>query len=143
MRAVLQRAEEASVEVGGEIVSRLGAPGLVALVAAHKDDTDADIAKMAARIQNLRILEGEESVLQSDAPVMVVSQFTLYGRTRKGSRPSWSDAAPAPVAEPMVDKLVDLLRESGLRVVTGRFGEMMKVSLVNDGPFTVIVDTKE
>lgn len=143
MRAVLQRAEEASVEVGGEIVSRLDAPGLVALVAAHKDDTDADIAKMAARIQNLRILEGEESVLQSDAPVMVVSQFTLYGRTRKGSRPSWSDAAPAPVAEPMVDKLVDLLRESGLRVVTGRFGEMMKVSLVNDGPFTVIVDTKE
>ena len=91
----------------------------------------------------MRILEGEESVLQSDAPVMVVSQFTLYGRTRKGSRPSWSDAAPAPVAEPMVDKLVDLLRESGLRVVTGRFGEMMKVSLVNDGPFTVIVDTKE
>lgn len=143
MRAVLQRAEEASVEVGEEIVSRLDAPGLVALVAAHKDDTDADIAKMAARIQNLRILEGEESVLQSDAPVMVVSQFTLYGRTRKGSRPSWSDAAPAPVAEPMVDKLVDLLRESGLRVVTGRFGEMMKVSLVNDGPFTVIVDTKE
>lgn len=86
MRAVLQRAETASVSVGGEVIGRLDSPGLVALVAAHKEDAEADIAKMAARIQNLRILPGEESVAGSGAPVMVISQFTLYGRT-KGRAP--------------------------------------------------------
>ena len=74
---------------------------------------------------------------------MVISQFTLYGRTKKGARPSWSDAAPAQVAEPMIDRLVELLREDGVEVATGRFGAMMKVALVNDGPFTVIVDTRD
>ena len=143
MRAVLQRAETASVSVEGEVIGRLDSPGLVALVAAHKEDAEADIAKMAARIQNLRILPGEESVAGSGAPVMVISQFTLYGRTKKGARPSWSDAAPAQVAEPMIDRLVELLREDGVEVATGRFGAMMKVALVNDGPFTVIVDTRD
>ncbi len=143
MKAVLQRAESASVEVDGEVVGQLSAPGLVALVAAHKEDAEADVMKMAARIQNLRILPGEESVAGSGAPVLVVSQFTLYGRTKKGARPSWSDAAPAQIAEPLVDRLVELLRERGVQVETGRFGAMMKVALVNDGPFTVIVDTRD
>lgn len=143
MRAVLQRVTHASVSVEGEVVGQIDRPGLVALVAAHRDDTDADVQKMAARIRNLRILEGEVSVGETGAPVLLVSQFTLYGRTKKGSRPSWSDAAPGPVAEPMVEDLVELLRASGTEVATGRFGAMMQVALVNDGPFTVIVDTRD
>lgn len=143
MRAVLQRAREASVTVGGEVVGRIDRPGLVALVAAHKEDTHADVEKMARRIRDLRILEGEQSVAQAGAPVLLVSQFTLYGRTKKGSRPSWSDAAPGAVAQPLFDELVSLLRGDGVSVETGIFGAMMDVALVNQGPFTVIVDTRD
>lgn len=143
MRAVLQRAATASVSVDGEVVGQIDRPGLVALVAAHREDTRADIEKMAARIMNLRILDEEKSVGETAAPVLLVSQFTLYGRTKKGARPSWMDAAPGPVAEPMIDDLVQLLRDNGVEVATGVFGAMMQVSLVNDGPFTVIVDTRE
>ncbi|MFZ1381939.1 MAG: D-aminoacyl-tRNA deacylase [Scrofimicrobium sp.] len=143
MKAVLQRAAMASVAVEGEVVGRIDRPGLVALVAAHREDTRADIEKMAARIMNLRILDEERSVGETAAPVLLVSQFTLYGRTKKGARPSWMDAAPGPVAQPMIDDLVQLLRDNGVEVATGVFGAMMQVSLVNDGPFTVIVDTRE
>lgn len=143
MRAVLQRAREASVTVGGEVVGRIDRPGLVALVAAHREDTHADVEKMARRIRDLRILEGEQSVAQAGAPVLLVSQFTLYGRTKKGSRPSWSDAAPGAVAQPLFDELVSLLRGDGVSVETGIFGAMMDVALVNQGPFTVIVDTRD
>ena len=143
MRAVLQRAREASVTVGGEVVGRIDRPGLVALVAAHREDTHADVEKMARRIRDLRILEGEQSVAQAGAPVLLVSQFTLYGRTKKGSRPSWSDAAPGAVAQPLFDELVSLLRGDGVSVEPGIFGAMMDVALVNQGPFTVIVDTRD
>ncbi len=143
MKAVLQRVANAEVAVDGEVVGRIDRPGLVALVAAHREDTDKDVQKMAARIMNLRILADEESVAQSGAPVLLISQFTLYGRTKKGARPSWSDAAPGQMAEPMIDSLVRVLRGDGVEVATGVFGAMMQVSLVNDGPFTVIVDTRD
>lgn len=140
MRAVLQRVSRASVTVEGEVVGAIG-PGLLALVAATHDDGEADVATMARKIAELRILPEETSVADSGAAVLVVSQFTLYGDTRKGRRPSWSAAAPGPVAEPLVDAVVAALRERGIEVATGRFGAMMHVELVNEGPFTVVVDT--
>lgn len=140
MRAVLQRVTRASVTVEGEVVGSIG-PGLLALVAATHDDGPADVATMARKIAELRILPGETSVAESGAAVLVVSQFTLYGSTRKGRRPSWTAAAPGAVAEPLVDAVVADLRARGVEVATGRFGAQMSVELVNDGPFTVLVDT--
>ena len=140
MRAVLQRVTHARVSVEGEVVGQIDRPGLVALVAATHDDGPAQVERMARKIAELRILADEESVTTAAAPVLVVSQFTLYGQTTKGRRPSWVDAAPGPVAEPLVDAVVAALRERGIEVATGRFGAMMQVELVNDGPFTVIVD---
>lgn len=129
--------------VEGEVVGQIDRPGLVALVGVHREDSDDDARRLAGRLATLRILEGEESLTTADAPVLVISQFTLQGRTRKGTRPSWSDAAPGPVAEPLVDLVVADLRERGIETETGRFGAMMEVSLVNNGPVTVIVDTRE
>ena len=143
MKAVLQRANGASVTVDGEVVGGFEGEGLVALVGVHKEDSPEDATRLARRIATLRILEGERSVEDAGAPVLVISQFTLYGRTRKGTKPSWSDAAPGPVAEPLVDSVVAELRARGLTVSTGVFGAMMDVSLTNSGPFTVIVDTRE
>ncbi|KNX38221.1 D-aminoacyl-tRNA deacylase [Luteipulveratus halotolerans] len=140
MRAVLQRVTRGSVTVDGEVVGAIDRPGLVALVAATHDDGPAEAAAMARKIAELRILADERSVLDDGAPVLVVSQFTLYGETRKGRRPSWSAAAPGPVAEPLVDAVVAALRARGVEVATGRFGAQMQVELVNDGPFTVLVD---
>lgn len=140
MRAVLQRVTRARVTVEGEAVGAVDRPGLVALVAATHDDGPDQAAAMARKIAELRILTDEQSVVDVGAPVLVVSQFTLYGQTRKGRRPSWSAAAPGPVAEPLVDAVVAQLRQRGVEVATGRFGAQMEVSLVNDGPFTVIVD---
>lgn len=140
MRAVLQRVTHARVSVEGEVVGQIDRPGLVALVAATHDDGPAQVERMARKIAELRILADEESVTTAAAPVLVVSQFTLYGQTTKGRRPSWVDAAPGPVAEPLVDAVVATLRGRGIEVATGRFGAMMQVELVNDGPFTVIVD---
>lgn len=140
MRAVLQRVTRACVTVEGEVVGSIG-PGLLALVAATHDDGPADVATMARKIAELRILPEETSVADSGAAVLVVSQFTLYGSTRKGRRPSWVAAAPGEVAEPLVDAVVADLRGRGIEVATGRFGAQMEVELVNDGPFTVIVDT--
>ena len=143
MKAVLQRANGASVTVDGEVVGGFEGEGLVALVGVHKEDTPEDAARLARRIATLRILEGERSLEDAGAPVLVISQFTLYGRTRKGTKPSWSDAAPGPVAEPLVDAVARDLGERGITVSTGVFGAMMDVSLTNSGPFTVIVDTRE
>jgi len=141
MRAVLQRVTRAAVVVEGETVGAVDRPGLLALVAATHDDGPAQVDKLARKIAELRILRDEQSVLDAGAPVLVVSQFTLYADTRKGRRPSWSAAAPGDVAEPLVDDLIAALRDKGIEVATGRFGAMMEVSLVNDGPFTLVVDT--
>ncbi|WP_114905655.1 D-aminoacyl-tRNA deacylase [Ornithinimicrobium murale] len=141
MRAVLQRVTRASVRVEDAVVGAIERPGLLALVAATHDDGPEDVERMARKIAELRILPEEASVLDSGAPVLVVSQFTLYGDTRKGRRPGWSHAAPGPVAEPLVDAVVAALRQRGVEVATGQFGAQMQVELVNDGPFTILVDT--
>lgn len=141
MRTVLQRVSRASVTVAGEVVGRIEGPGLVALVAAHRDDGPQDVATTARKIAELRVLSGEVSLVEAGAPVLVVSQFTLYGDTAKGRRPSWGRAAAGPVAEPLVDAVVADLRSRGLVVATGVFGAQMQVELTGEGPFTVIVDT--
>ncbi|WP_168582346.1 D-aminoacyl-tRNA deacylase [Gephyromycinifex aptenodytis] len=140
MRAVLQRVDGAHVDVAGEVVGRIEGPGLVALVAATHDDGPEQVAAMVRKIAELRILRDEQSVLEAGAGVLVVSQFTLYGRTKKGRRPSWSDAAPGQVAEPLVAGVAQGLRERGIEVATGSFGADMRVHLVGDGPVTVLVD---
>lgn len=140
MRAVLQRVTRASVSVEGEVVGAIDRPGLAALVGVTHDDGPEQVEAMARKISELRILRDERSVLDDAAPVLVVSQFTLYADTRKGRRPSWNNAAPGPVAEPLVDAVVAALRARGVEVATGRFGAMMEVTLVNDGPVTLIVD---
>jgi D-tyrosyl-tRNA(Tyr) deacylase len=110
------------------------------LVGVTHDDTPAQAAKLAAKLWGLRVLDGEKSCSDVNAPLLVISQFTLYADTRKGRRPTWQAAAPGPVAEPLVDAVVAALRELGARVQTGVFGADMKVSLVNDGPVTVILE---
>lgn len=141
VRVVVQRATSASVTVDGEVIGRLPAPGLLVLVGATHSDTAADAQKLADKVWNLRILTGETSCADAAAPLLVVSQFTLYADTRKGRRPSWSEAAPGPVAEPLVDAFVEVLRGLGAHVETGRFGAHMEVGLVNDGPVTVILES--
>lgn len=140
MRAVLQRASRASVTVDGKVTAAFERQGIVALVGVTHDDGPAQVETVARKIAELRILDGELSAADAGAPIIVVSQFTLYGDTRKGRRPSWGAAAPGPVAEPLVDAVVTALRERGLDVGTGVFGAMMDVELVNDGPITVIVE---
>ncbi|MCD1143729.1 D-tyrosyl-tRNA(Tyr) deacylase [Kocuria sp. LUK] len=143
MRIVLQRVTRAAVSVGGEVVGALAQPGLVALVGVTHDDDAAVAAKLAERTWNLRLLEGERSCAETGAPVLAVSQFTLYGDARKGRRPSWSAAAPGPVSEPLFEAYTAALRELGARVETGRFGAHMQLELVNDGPVTVLLDSAE
>ncbi|HUZ39065.1 MAG TPA: D-aminoacyl-tRNA deacylase [Streptosporangiaceae bacterium] len=140
MRAVVQRVSAASVAVGQQVVGAIGEPGLLVLVGVTHEDTPQVAAKMAAKLWGLRILEGERSCSDVAAPLLVISQFTLYADTRKGRRPTWQAAAPGPVAEPLVDAVVSSLRALGARVETGVFGADMKVSLTNDGPVTIIVD---
>lgn len=140
MRAVLQRVTRASVTVDAEVVGEIERPGLLALVGVTHGDGPVQVATLARKISELRILHDERSVLDLGAPVLVVSQFTLYADTRKGRRPSWGAAAPGEVAEPMVAALVADLRGRGVEVATGRFGAMMEVSLVNDGPMTLVID---
>jgi D-tyrosyl-tRNA(Tyr) deacylase len=140
MRAVVQRVSQASVAVGGETAGQIDEPGLLVLVGVTHDDTPDLAAKLAAKLWGLRILDGEKSCSDVGAPLLVISQFTLYADLAKGRRPSWSAAAPGPVAEPLVSAVVQALRELGARVQTGVFGADMKVSLVNDGPVTIIVD---
>lgn len=140
MRAVLQRVRRARVTVGEETVGEIAQEGLLALVGVARGDGPGAVETLVRKIAELRILPGETSVAEVGAPVLVVSQFTLYGDTRKGRRPSWSHAAPGEEAEPLVDAVVAGLRARGIEVATGRFGAMMQVELVNDGPFTVIVE---
>lgn len=146
MRAVVQRVVSASVEVGGTVVGAVdgaaGAAGqaLLVLVGVAHDDGPDQVAALARKVAELRILAGETSAVETGAPVLVVSQFTLQGDTRRGRRPSWGAAAPGPVAEPLVDDLVETLRGRGLTVATGVFGADMRVSLVNDGPMTLVLD---
>lgn len=140
MRAVLQRVTRASVSVGGEVVGRVDRPGLVALVGVTHDDGPAQVELVARKIAELRILRGERSVLDEGAPVLVVSQFTLYADTKKGRRPSWNGAAKGDVAEPLVAEVVAALRARGVEVATGVFGADMQVELVNDGPVTILVE---
>jgi D-aminoacyl-tRNA deacylase len=140
MRAVVQRVTEASVSVDGQVIGAIREPGLVALVGVTHDDTLEQAAKLAAKLYGLRVLDGEKSAADVGAPLLVISQFTLYADLAKGRRPSWSAAAPGPVAEPLVDAVIKELRTLGARVETGRFGADMKVALVNDGPLTIIID---
>lgn len=141
MRAVLQRVTSASVTVAGEQVGAIDRPGLLVLVGITHEDGPAQVAKLADKTAHLRLLEGERSVLDEGAPVLAVSQFTLYGDAKKGRRPSWSAAAPGPVSEPLFEAYVQALRDLGLTVETGLFGADMQVSLTNDGPVTLILDT--
>lgn len=141
MRAVIQRVTRASVTVDGAVVAALDEPGLVALVGVTHDDGTAQAEVIARKIAELRILRDERSASDADAPILVVSQFTLYGDTRKGRRPTWNAAAPGPVAEPLVDAVVAALRARGLEVVTGVFGADMAVELVNDGPVTLVLES--
>lgn len=143
MKAVLTRVASASVTVDGEVVGAIDCKdtgGILALVGVGRDDDPQAWESIARKIAELRILDGERSVQDVDAPVLLVSQFTLMGRTAKGRRPSWSDAAPGDVAEPVIAKIAAALRERGITVEEGRFGAMMDVESVNSGPFTVLVE---
>ena len=140
MRAVVQRVSRAAVRVGDELVAELDGPGLLVLLGVTHDDGPAQVELIARKVADLRILRGERSVTDAGAGVLLVSQFTLYGDTRKGRRPTWNAAAPGPVAEPLVDAVRDALRARGLAVVTGRFGADMAVELVNDGPTTLLLE---
>jgi D-tyrosyl-tRNA(Tyr) deacylase len=140
MKAVVQRVTEASVRVDDTIVGAIEEPGLMVLVGVTHDDSPAKAERLAAKLWGLRILDGEKSCSDIGAPLLVISQFTLYADTRKGRRPSWNEAAPGPIAEPLVEAVVTALRALGARVETGRFGAHMKVSLINDGPVTLIVE---
>ncbi|GAA1755976.1 D-aminoacyl-tRNA deacylase [Kocuria aegyptia] len=143
MRIVLQRAARAAVTVGGDVVGSIEEPGLVALVGVTHDDDAGTAAKLAEKTWTLRLLAGDRSCADLGAPVLAVSQFTLYGDARRGRRPSWSAAAPGPVSEPVFEAYVQALRDLGARVQTGRFGAAMQVELVNDGPFTLVLDSAE
>ena len=143
MKAVLTRVKSASVTVDGSVVGHVdgGDTGaILALVGVGREDTADAWETMARKIAELRILDGELSGVDAGAPVLVVMQFTLMGATKKGRRPSWVDAAPGPEAEPIIEKIVETLRNRGLTVETGQFGAMMEVASVNDGPFTVLVE---
>ena len=140
MRALLQRVTSASVTVDGETVGAIDGRGLLVLLGATHADTPAAADTLADKTWNLRILEGERSCAQDEAPLLVVSQFTLYADPRKGRRPSWNAAAPREVGEPLVGAFVSALRQRGAEVATGSFGAMMQVALVNDGPMTVLLE---
>lgn len=140
MRAVVQRVTEAAVRVDGEVVGQITTPGLCVLVGVTHEDTPAQAERLAEKLWTVRILDGEKSCSDLGAPLLVISQFTLYGDARKGRRPTWNAAAPGPIAEPLVTALVEALRTRGAHVETGVFGADMKVSLTNDGPFTILLD---
>lgn len=140
MRAVISRVSEAAVVVDGEVVGAITEPGLLVLLGVTHTDGPAQVAAMARKLHELRILRDAESVATTGAPLLVVSQFTLYADTRKGRRPSFTAAARPEHAEPLVDAVVAALAERGAQVVTGRFGAPMAVHSIGDGPFTVLVD---
>jgi D-aminoacyl-tRNA deacylase len=137
---VVQRVTSASVTVEDEVVGAIEGPGLLVLVGVTHDDTAAVADKLADKVWNLRILADERSCADVGAPLLVVSQFTLYADTRKGRRPSWSAAAPGPVAEPLYEHFCCALEQAGGYVARGVFGEQMQLHLVNDGPVTLVVE---
>jgi len=146
MRAVVQRVSRAQVSVGEEIVGEIG-PGLLVLIGVAKIDTQADANYLAAKILGLRVFEDEDgrmnrSLADAQGSVLAVSQFTLYGDVRKGKRPSFDQAAPPQVANELYEYFVDKIRDAGFVCETGRFQAMMQVELVNDGPVTILVDSK-
>lgn len=155
MRAVVQRCDGASVVVAGDQVGGFDGPGLTVLVGVGRDDDAESAKKLVAKVWGLRIFEADQftqshclapggprelSVSDLGLPLLVISQFTLLGRTNKGRRPTWEDAAPGPVAEPLVAQVVEALRDHGAQVTTGIFGADMRVTLTNDGPFTVLLE---
>ena len=145
MRAAIQRVTESSVSVDGREVGRIG-HGMLVLLGVHRQDTDAGAKELARKISHLRIFEDAEgkmnrSLLDTGGEMLVVSQFTLYGDCRKGRRPSFGEAAPPALAERLYDCFVNRVRQEGIVVKTGRFRAMMAVSLVNDGPVTLILDS--
>ena len=142
MRAVIQRVNRAAVRVDGKVVGEITRPGLMVLVGATHDDGPKQVATVARKIADLRLLEGELSVSDAGAPVLVVSQFTLYADTRKGRRPTWNRAAPGEVAEPLVEAVAEDLRGRGLEVATGRFGAHMAIDMEADGPVTILVEAE-
>jgi D-tyrosyl-tRNA(Tyr) deacylase len=140
VRSVASRVTKASVAVDGTVVGAIDEPGLLVLLGIHVEDGPSQAVTMARKLHELRILRDEESCATAGAPLLVVSQFTLYGDTRKGRRPSWTSAARPEAAEELVAAVVAELRARGARVETGRFGAMMAVHSVNDGPYTVLVE---
>ena len=143
MRAVIQRVLEAVVTVDGETVGAIHEPGLLVYLGVTHGDGAAEIAWTARKIWDLRLLREERSLSDIGAPVLVVSQFTLYGEARKGRRPTWQAAAPGPVSEPAYDAVCAELERLGAHVERGVFGADMRVSSVNDGPVTLILETPE
>ena len=143
MRAVVQRVSRASVTVAGEVVGAVDGPGILLLVGVTHDDGPEQAAWLARKVAGLRIMRAETSVADLGAAVLVVSQFTLYGDARKGRRPTWQDAAPGPVAEPLYDAVCTELASLGVPVEKGVFGADMEVSLVNDGPVTIWLETPQ
>ena len=139
MRALVQTVSRASVTVGDEVTGAI-TDGLLVLVGVTHDDTAEKAAALARKVHELRILDGEASAAEKDAPLLVVSQFTLYGDARKGRRPTWSAAAPAERAEPLVTAFVEALRGRGATVATGRFRAHMLVESVNVGPITLLLE---
>jgi len=141
MKAVVQRVLRASVTVDGDVVGSIEGPGLLVLLGVTHSDDESTAGWMAAKTWGLRILEDEASASDIGAPILVVSQFTLYGDARKGRRPTWSAAAPGQVSEPLYEAFCRSLEELGAHVERGRFGAHMEVASVNDGPMTVIVES--
>jgi D-aminoacyl-tRNA deacylase len=141
MRAVVQRVLSASVAVEGNVVGQIDGPGLVVLLGVTHTDGPDQVAWMARKIWELRIMREEKSASELDAPVLVVSQFTLYGDVRKGRRPTWNAAAPGAVSEPVYEAVCAELERLGAKVARGSFGANMQVSLVNDGPVTLVLET--
>ncbi len=141
MRAVIQRVLEASVTVDGELVGAIDEPGLLVYLGVTHGDGPTEIAWMARKIWDLRLMRDEKSLSDLGAPVLVVSQFTLYGEARKGRRPTWQAAAPGPVSEPAYDAVCAELERLGARVARGVFGADMQVASVNDGPITLILES--
>lgn len=147
MRAVIQRVSEASVEISNTVVGQIG-PGFVVLLGVGRDDVNADADYLAEKIVNLRVFEDDDgkmnrSILESGGSMLVVSQFTLYGDVRRGRRPSYSDAAEPDKANELYEYFVERLRSFGARVETGVFQAMMKVNLTNDGPVTILLDSRK
>jgi D-tyrosyl-tRNA(Tyr) deacylase len=143
MRVLVQRVSSAAVSVSGEVVGAIepDGQGLVALVGVTHDDNAEVARRMAEKLWQLRILDAEKSASDIGAPILVISQFTLYANTAKGRRPSWNAAAPATAAQPLVEIFAAALQELGAKVATGRFGAHMEVALVNDGPVTVLLES--